>query len=184
MPDPNTIALCTGWNLISLPLVPSDPAPAAVLAPIAGTLNSAWAYNASATAYSAAAPGPWLSYDPAIPSFLNTLTAIDVKMGIWLNMKEAATLTVGGSQPGTTQIPISQGWNFIGYPSGQIKPVADVLTGLAYNSLWAYDPAQYPIPWQSYDPSVPPFLNTLQSFTPGRGYALNAPAPGTVTVQP
>ncbi|MBI2912719.1 MAG: hypothetical protein HYY03_02225 [Chloroflexi bacterium] len=119
-----------------------------------------------------------------MPPFLNTLTAIDVAMGIWVNMKEAATLTVTGTQPGTTEIPIAQGWNFIGYPSGQTKAVADVLAGLTYNSAWAYDPSLSPSPWQSYDPAVPPFLNTLQSFEPGRGYALNAPGPGTVTVQP
>ncbi|MBI2912720.1 MAG: hypothetical protein HYY03_02230 [Chloroflexi bacterium] len=187
-----SIDLVAGWNLISLPVVPEDPASAMVLASIAGKFNSAWAYQAAGAQAGAqtdgrmagAAAATWLSYDPAVPPFLNTLTAIDVTMGVWVNMKEAATLTVTGTPPGTTEIAIAQGWNFIGYPSGQTKPVADVLSGLTYNSAWAYDPSLSPSPWQSYDPNVPPFLNTLQNFTPGRGYALNAPGPGTVTVQP
>ncbi|MBI2913860.1 MAG: CSLREA domain-containing protein, partial [Chloroflexi bacterium] len=170
------ISLAQGWNLVSLPLVPADPAPSAVLASIAAKLNSAWAYDSSQPA------NPWLSYDPDVPASLNTLTAIDVKMGLWLNMKQAATLAVTGSQPGTTQIPIAQGWNFIGYPSGQALPVATVLAGLSYNSVWAYDPSLSPSPWQSNDPNVPPSLNTLQNFAPGHGYALNAPGPATLTI--
>ena len=180
--DGEQISLAAGWNLISLPLVPADPSPAVVLASVAGKLNSAWAYQAASSQAGGAAAATWLSYDPAVPPFLNTLTAIDVTMGVWVNMKQAATLSFSGTQPGTTQIAISQGWNFIGYPSGQTQPVADVLAGLTYNSAWAYDPTLSPSPWQSYDPNVPPFLNTLQDFTPGRGYALNAPGPGTVTV--
>ncbi len=170
-----------GWNLVSLPLVPGDPSPCAVLASIAGKLNSAWAYQTGPAG--GASSSPWLSYDPAIPPFLNTFTAIDVNMGFWLNMKEAATLTASGAQPGATQIPVSQGWNFIGYPWGQTKPVATVLAGLSYNSVWAYDPSLSPGPWQSYDPDVPDFLNTLQEFTPTRGYALNAKAAGTLTIR-
>ena len=167
------IPLSVGWNLISLPLAPADTAPAAVLTSIAGKLNSAWAYAPGA-------PNPWLSYDPDVPDFLNTLTAIDVSMGFWLNMKEAGTLTVSGSQPGSTEIAVSPGWNFIGYPASEAKPIADVMGTLPYNSVWAYDPGQAN-PWQSYDPNVPPFLNTLQQFTPNRGYALNAAA-GVLTV--
>ncbi len=117
-----------------------------------------------------------------MPPFLNTLTAIDEKLGLWLNMKEPAILSVAGSEPTSTQIAISPGWNFIGYPAHQARPVADVLAGVAYNSAWAYDPALSPSPWQSYDPDVPPFLNTLQEFTAARGYALNASSAGMLTV--
>ncbi len=179
-PTPTTaqsleIDLLAGWNLISLPLIPGDESPAAVLASVAGKYNSAWAYAPGQT-------NPWLSYDPDVPPFLNTLTAIDEKMGVWLNMKEAAILTVTGTQPGSTEIAIFQGWNFIGYPSDQTRSVPNVLAGVSYNSAWAYDPSLAPSPWQSYDPDVPPFLNTLQQFTPKRGYALNASAPGELTV--
>ncbi len=171
------MSLQPGWNLISLPLIPSGSSPAAVLASIAGKYNSAWAYDPGQTAH------PWLSYDPTVPPFLNTLTAIDERMGLWLNMKEPATLTVAGTEPGTTQIGISAGWNFIGYPSGQSRPVGQVLWGVSYTSVWAYDAAAGAgDPWQSYDPDVPPFLNTLQQFSPGWGYALNAAGPGVVSI--
>ncbi|MBI2912575.1 MAG: hypothetical protein HYY03_01495, partial [Chloroflexi bacterium] len=72
--------------------------------------------------------------------------------------------------------------NFIGYPSSQARDVPDVLAGVSYNSVWAYDPTLSPSPWQSYDPDVPPFLNTLEQFEAGRGYALNAPANGMLTI--
>ncbi|MBI2913627.1 MAG: hypothetical protein HYY03_06875 [Chloroflexi bacterium] len=176
------ISLQPGWNLVSLPLVPTDPAPAAVLTSIAGKFNSAWAYQtASSQAGAAAAAAAWLSYDPSVPPFLNTLAAIDVSMGFWLNMKEAATLSLSGSEPTGANISISPGWNFIGYPAGEAKPIADVMGSLAYNSVWAYQPGQASS-WQSYDPNVPPFLNTLQQFEPGRGYALNASAAGALTI--
>jgi len=159
-----------------LPLVPADQSPPAVLASISGKYNSAWAYN----------PGqanPWLSYDPSVPPFFNSLTAIDERMGLWLNMKQPATLTITGTEPGSTAIGIAAGWNFIGYPSGQDRLVAQVLWGVSYSSVWAYDAAVGAgDPWRSYDPDVPPFLNTLQQFTPQRGYAVNATAPGVVSI--
>ncbi|MBI2912388.1 MAG: hypothetical protein HYY03_00530 [Chloroflexi bacterium] len=172
------ISLLPGWNLVSLPLAPADPAPAAVLASIQGKYNSAWAYQPAGSQAGAAAAATWLSYDPSVPPFLNTLAAIDVSMGLWLNMKEAATLSVSGSQPASTQIAISAGWNFIGYPSSDAQPIADVMGPLAYNSVWAYSAGS----WQSHDPDLPPGLNTLQQFEPGRGYALNASAAGVLTI--
>ncbi|MBI2913628.1 MAG: hypothetical protein HYY03_06880, partial [Chloroflexi bacterium] len=51
----STIGLQPGWNLVSLPLVPADPAPAAVLTSIAGKFNSAWAYQTASSQAGAAA---------------------------------------------------------------------------------------------------------------------------------
>ncbi|MBI2912340.1 MAG: hypothetical protein HYY03_00285, partial [Chloroflexi bacterium] len=166
------ITLSPGWNLISLPLVPADPDPATVLASIADKLNSAWAYDSSQAG--SAQASPWLSYDPDVPDFLNTLTAMGITMGFWVNMQEAATLAVMGSAPPPeTEIAVAPGWNFVGYPSGYALLVAEALAGIEFNSVWAYDPSLSPSPWQSYDPDVPPALNSLQEITPGRGYALN-----------
>jgi photosystem II stability/assembly factor-like uncharacterized protein len=182
---PVAIDLQQGWNLISLPLIPNDPDPAVALASIEDELSSAWAYDASrvgSTAHSAAQGSPWLSYDPDLPPSLNTLTAIDETMGIWLKMSEAATLTVTGEQPMSTEISIYEGWNSIGYPSSEARPVVDVLAGFPYNSVWAYNSSSAVNPWGSFDPDIQPALNDLQEFTPERGYALNAAQAGVLVI--
>ena len=169
-----TIELASGWNLISLSLVPEDTDPAKVLASIAGKYSIAFAYDPSKT-------NPWLVYGPDFPPSLNTLQSIDVSKAFWLNMKEPTNLIVKGTQPERTEIAIAPGWNFIGYPSNQTRPVAELLAGVTFDSLWAYDPSGAGS-WQVFNPSAPQQLNTLQKFTPGRGYALQATAAAVITV--
>ncbi|MBI2913840.1 MAG: hypothetical protein HYY03_07960 [Chloroflexi bacterium] len=186
--------LKSDWNLVSTPFRifditdPANPvqitAPAQVFDPIDASVNSVWFYNAPGGQGGAVAgqQGQWLSYDPDLPPALNTLTAIDEGMGLWVNMKEAATLALTGQYPESTEITIYPGWNFIGYPSQQARPVAEVLAGVEYNSLWAYDPSLAPSPWLSNDPDLPPALNPLQEFEPGRGYAINVSQQQTITI--
>jgi len=64
-----TLNLYTGWNLISLPLMPEDTSITSLLSSINGNYSIVWAYNASDTA------DHWKKYDPGAP-FGNDLTTI------------------------------------------------------------------------------------------------------------
>jgi len=104
-----TIALSTGWNLISLPIIPTSSAIATVLSGVVSNMDIAKYYTQSG----------WLSYKPSV---YTTLTTMEDGKGYWINMTAPATLTVTGTSapeapnPPSTYSVIS-GWNLIGYKS-------------------------------------------------------------------
>jgi hypothetical protein len=167
------VPLQIGWNLIALPRIPSDPAPAAVLAPIAGQYTQVYAYDACDVA------DPWKIYDPAAPPYANDLTSMDVQHGYWIRATGTVTLTVAGTRPTSTTIPLCTGgtspsgdWNLIGYPSAAAVALPDALAGIAgkYNLVYAYDAADTADPWKKFDPNAPPFVNDLTELGAGKGY--------------
>jgi carboxypeptidase D len=182
---PYPLAFQPGWNLVALPRVPADPAPAAVLAPITGSYDLVYAYDACDLT------DPWKVYDPAAPPWVNDLTQMDVRHGYWLRDTTAVTLTLTGALPGPTSIPLcvggtspSGGWNLIGYPSTAAVPLPDALASITgkYDLVYAYDASDPADPWRKYDPLAPPWVNTLTEMGPGRGYWLRMTEAATLTV--
>ena len=113
------------------------------------------------------------SYDPSNPSFLNTLSSLNVKDGYWLNVSEDVSLDVQGQVPMGASINVKSGWNLVGYPRLNGEAVANELTSLGSTVVQIKDLES------SYDPNNPPFLNTLSIIAPGSGYWLNVDADGT-----
>ena len=113
------------------------------------------------------------SYDPSNPSFLNTLSSLNVKDGYWLNVSEDVSLDVQGQVPMGASINVKSGWNLVGYPRLNGEAVANELTSLGSTVVQIKDLES------SYDPNNPPFLNTLSTMAPGSGYWLNVDADGT-----
>jgi hypothetical protein len=175
---PLDVPLALGWNLISVPEVPSDTSPAVVLASIAGKYNLVYAYDGCDAA------DPWKLYDPTAPPPASDLTAIDHKIGFWIDMTAAGTLNVAGTQPTSTSIRLCRGWNLIGYPLARTQPVAQALASIAgkYTLVFAYDPTDPTDPWQVYDVSVPAWANDLQVMEPGRGYWVKATEDVTLVI--
>jgi hypothetical protein len=116
------------------------------------------------------------SYDPSIPSFLNTLSALNVKDGYWVQVSEAVTLDVEGTVPSGASMSVKSGWNLVGYPRSSGEAVTDELTSLGSTVV------QIKNLQSSYDPSIPSFLNTLSTMVPGSGYWLQVTEAGTWTV--
>jgi hypothetical protein len=164
------IQLHTGWNLISLPLTPEDPDILNVMSPVAGNWNSVWSYEG----------GKWKRYDLTGPDFLNTLTIMEPGKGYWLHMKSDDTLSISGSEPTVKSIPLSAGWNLVGYNSLNSMPTAEAMSSVAgnWNSVWSYDGGN----WKRYDMTGPDFLNSLTFMEPGKGYWLNMKSPDTWTL--
>ena len=138
--------LVPGWNLVSIPETPTDTAPAAVLASIAGSYDLVYAYRACD------GTDPWKLYDPNAP-VAGDLAAIDNTVGLWIHMTAADTLTVSGIVPASTAIQLCPGWNLIGYPWAQPVPVAGALNSIAgkYTRVFAYDFADTADPWAVYE---------------------------------
>ncbi len=163
--DLTQVPLLPGANLISLPNPPADPDPAAVLAPIAGQFTKAFAYDACDAA------DPWKVYDPADPAG-SDLAAIDHTLGVWIDATATTTLPTPGTQPATTQQQLCTGWNLIGYPLAQERPVPSALASIAgkYVRVFGFELADGADPWEVFDVGVPDWANDVRVMTPGRGY--------------
>lgn len=165
--SPTTIPLVAGWNLVSIPVQPTDSDITEVLASIAGHYDLVYAYNGCDVA------DPWKSYNPSAPPFANDLTDVDSSMGLWIHMtSETSTLEVSESEPAESAIPLCTGWNLVGYPSSQPLLVADGIATIQeeLSLLYGYNAMDSDDPWEKYDPSAPPFANDLELMEPRRGY--------------
>ena len=177
-PETSTLTqpLGAGWNLVSMPYTPADDSVPAVFSGIAGQYDLIEAYDGCQPA------DPWRIYDPAAPSFVNTLTQVNTSMGLWVHTTAAPTLALTG-KPLTADVTLSlcAGWNLIGYPSATARDVAAVLAPISgkYDLVEGYDGARPNQQWQIYDPTVPPEVNTLTQFKPGMGYWIHMTAAGS-----
>jgi hypothetical protein len=170
------LILQPGWNLVSFNLHPANTEITQVLASIAGSYDQVYAWNATRPNQN------WLSYSPFVPPIFNNLTALDEKIGFWINIttQVPVTLTVSGSVPTTTTINLSTtagGWNLVGFPVVVGRIVPDALPG-PVSQIFAYHPGDAQ-PWKIFDRAMPPFLNTITSLTPGWGYWMYTTAPVT-----
>ncbi len=165
-----SMPLVTGWNLIALPLHPTDSSLLQVLSSIAGQYSLVYAYNGCDVA------DPWKKYDPNAPPYVNDLTQIDETLGFWIKMNIASTLTVTGTNPSPQAMALCTGWNLVSYPRLQTQPIATALASIAgrYNLVYAYDASDMNDPWKKYDPDAPPYANDLTEMRAGRGYWIRA----------
>ena len=157
-----TLSLKSGWNLISFYVEAEDMAPSTVLSPIKNQLKQI--KNLSN------------SYDPSLPFFLNTLSKLNVNDGYWVKVSDDVKLEVEGFVPEGASIEVKEGWNLVGYPRQEGAAPADELKSLG-NTV-----EQIKSLSESYDPSLPFFLNTLGTMVPGEGYWLRVNEDGTWTL--
>ncbi len=159
------IPLAPGLNLISIPNEPPDPDPSAVFASVAGELASVVA------AVTCDATGPWLRYDPADPAD-SDLTAVDHRIGMWVNATAAILLPVSGTRPATTTIELCEGWNLIGFPAAESRHPHVALASIAgkWQRIFGYDAFDSEDPWEVFSVDVPDWANDLTVMQPGRGY--------------
>ncbi len=173
------VAVLPGWNLASIPYEPADPNPAGLFAPLGGAVQRVWVYDACDAA------DPWKLYDPADAAG-SDLTSLDERQGFWLDATEAASLPGGGaSAPAVTTIHLCAGWNLIGFPADQSRPVAAALLSIAgkYQRVFSYDPSDPLDPWTIYSVSRPSWANDLQLLEPGRGYWILATQDADLVIQ-
>ncbi|MBI4337365.1 MAG: multicopper oxidase domain-containing protein [Chloroflexi bacterium] len=168
--------LVPGWNLVSAAVRPADTAVAQFLASIAGKFDAVAVPDP-------ARPGQWLMYRPAAAQ--NTLTDLDESMGFWVHMTQGAFLSPAGTAPAATDVPLTRGWNLVGWPSSNSMPVDQALASIAgkFDLVYAYDALDTADPWKRYDVAAPAFANDLTHVQPLLGFWVHMTADGTLTVQ-
>ncbi|MDB4554076.1 DUF5011 domain-containing protein, partial [Akkermansiaceae bacterium] len=157
--ETQTLSLKEGWNLVSFYVEADDMSPQAVLAPIQNEL-----LQIKNVGY---------SYNPNVGSQWHTLTNLSVKEGYWVEVSEDVSFEVEGRVSSGVSTNLNGGWNLVGYPRMNGEAVASELASLGSTVV------QMKTLEDSYDPSNPPFLNTLSTMTPGLGYWLKVSGPGT-----
>lgn len=105
-----------GWNMISLPLIPTNTAIENILGPIIDNVEVVWYYSGGAS-------GTWSSYKPGVsgttPAFL---TKMEDGKAYLIKVKDDCTLTFQGRKgPALTARPpvysYLVGWNLVGFKS-------------------------------------------------------------------
>jgi hypothetical protein len=170
-----SIYLVSGWNLISLPLIPTNSATATVLAGItpAGQVINVVAYNP----LGATTDLKWPNYAPAFVAAGGTpgLTAMDDTRGYLINMGAPATLVVSDTEMpvGDLAIPpaydVSIGYNLISFKSLTAMDNADYLSPLSYRySIWWKEAGAWKqLTKDRTDPTTP---EAAADMNPGFGY--------------
>jgi hypothetical protein len=149
-PEPEitqTIQLQKNWNLISLPIDPSDDDIGDVLAPINGMYTAVHAYDGK----------EYESYYPGNAS--STLKKMPAGRGYWVFMTQAASLQVKGTKADKTIHLSKEQWNLVGYNSTSPMSAAQALasTGGKVTVVYSYDVVS-----NSY--------KVVDIFQPGSGY--------------
>ena len=167
-PATQTVMLKTGFNLVGFRVVPTDPNPVAVFAPIDPVFVAAYDFNNCTT---------FRFYKKGIP--IVTLPGIDAIHGYWVEVTADTSLTITGSiVPYPVSIPMCLGFNLIGYPSRD--PVA--MPAALDNSISGKWKAAFgePFPFKFYNVMLPIF--TLTQMRTGFGYWVETTMATTLTV--
>jgi hypothetical protein len=152
-PISTVLSLLQGWNLISLPIQPSDTAIEKVLSSINGKYNAVYAYDGN-------------KYEGYVPGSLADLKKMEQGRGYWIHMTVAANLNLSGTLQ-SKNVQLKANWNLVGYNSMQATPVQQALSSISgkFSVVYGYDAAS-----KSYIGYVPGSTNNLSSLEPGKGY--------------
>lgn len=130
-----------GWNLISLPLIQSDPSLSKVLESISGDYNAVQLYDITDT------NDPW-KHNKIGKTYGNDLSNIDETMAFWLCVNQPGdTIFLHNGEPATMNhtIDLYPGWNLVGYPSltsyDRTVGLNNLTFGDQVDAIWSYDAA-------------------------------------------
>ncbi|MFH0876427.1 MAG: hypothetical protein V1859_10905 [archaeon] len=164
------IALASGWNLISFPLGLKNESITNAVSGISPSLSIVYRYDGGVT---------WKSYDGAGGS-PDTLSSIAPGKGYWVKMTNSEDLENIGYVLDYVSIPLSSGWNLIGYPKSASRSLTEVFSNITDNLaiVYRYDGG---VIWKSYDgPGGSP--DTLTTLSPGKGYYVKMNNADTLSV--
>src|SRR5436190_2560502 len=121
------LVLSNGWNLISLPVEPTNASIKTVLAPIQGDYDAVWSHI----------NGRWFGFNPNVPG-LSDLKHMYAGKAYWIQMHRDAVLPVYGTPPANAGNALSgqkltPGWNLLGYSSSLSEDVTNAFAPIAGN---------------------------------------------------
>ncbi|MBI1927838.1 RHS repeat-associated core domain-containing protein, partial [Candidatus Poribacteria bacterium] len=162
--------LKAGWNLLSLPLEPSD----ARLHKVLGSLGAAWRvaelYDTTTQRFRVAHNG-----EPE-----SERIEIHAGTGCWLYLEQPVELRVSGGAPESTGgLELKAGWNLVGGASLGAASIAQLEKTIPGKfSIWGYDSATQE--WKSSRKEGPEFLNNLTHISADSGYWIYMETPVTL----
>lgn len=153
-----TIALTTGWNLISLYVVPANTSITSVFSAILTSVNT---IKTSETFY----------INGQIAA-LQSLQTIEAGKAYLVKMNSNATLTVTGALATAGSVQLKAGWNLLGYPLNSNSAISTKTASLGTNLKTIKNFSGF------YEQGG---LNSITQFVPGQGYFIKVTNAGTVT---
>jgi hypothetical protein len=162
----STISLSKGWNLISIPLQPSDKSVEHVMSSIDGSYTALYAFDG--TGYQSYIKG----------ESDNGLGSVEPGRGYWIYMDESRTLSLTGKKA-SPSVEVSEGWNLVGYSSTTPIQIEQGLASLGskVQAVYAFDAVE-----NRYEEYIPGSSSELTSLDPGRGYWIFANQDGVWTI--
>ncbi len=151
-----------GTNLVSVPVLTSDPSLASVLKTL--SWDKAWTYDSSDPT------DPWKSHEVSKP--VNDLLVTNAQSGLWVNVLTADFYTVAGIVPMETDLMLNAGWNLVGY-SG-FSPgytISNLATDTNCSRVESFN--------QTSDPYYLKALSSLDVMQAGHAYWIQVPV-GTI----
>ncbi len=112
-----------GWNFVSFNLIQENESLKNILDDPTNGIDG----NYSKVMYYSAGQDKWRTHVPGRPPHFNDLDDWNHSMGLWIQMDMDDSLTVNGTKPTSTDIPLYPGWNMVGYPSKTDRLASDSL---------------------------------------------------------
>jgi len=147
-----TIALNSGWNMISLPLRPTGGSVSVATLFSGKPVDAIWGYSGGA---------------PVIPTVM-----VDGQ-GYWVHMTAAGNITVNGTvNPAPPAMPptysVAEGWNLIGFKSTCARTASSYLGNVPWVRIWSFVDGK----WAA--------VQSGDKMQPGLGYWLAATDAGMI----
>lgn len=108
-------------------------------------------------------PYPWRPLPTTLQPEVNSAVITITQPGLYLLMS-------------SLEVPLAgRGWNLIGYPVQESRPVTVALQSIngQYQTVYGYDATNPNDPWKIYDRNLPPTFNDLTKLDFGQGYWVN-----------
>lgn len=158
----SSINLGQGWNMISLPLAPSQTAASVLFALL--PVREVWEYKS----------GAWGKFDPK--KTVNPLKNLAAGNGYWIYSNSATNLQIPGDLA-TKTVSLGTGWNMVGFNSIAAQDVVQAISSINSDieKIWGYKDGG----WLSYTPGK---ISPLKKFEPGGGYWIKMKQPVTWTL--
>jgi hypothetical protein len=152
-----SFTLYSGLNLVSFFCIPTRTPVTQVVGGITSSLEAVFEYQEEGN-------DAWKIYNPNLPSFVvQDLENIGRIRGYWVKMRETQNFSLEGGLRIPNSIILVPGWNLVGYPTNETKPVNESFASVDGNFTEV----------RAYNPLTGSFINYL----PGIGGALNQTEP-------
>jgi len=153
--------LYEGWNLVSLPLTPSDNSTSSVLASVWENVSAVYRYNATSKQFERA-------------------STMDPGTGYFVYVTKNCTWTYSGTPYTSMSIELKKGLNMVGWLNCS-KDITDALSSIAgdywYVARWNAIERKFEV----YNPVAPPVFNDFTTMERGEGYFISMKSDGTLT---